>query len=306
MTSRLHSALIGAALIALAPLGASAADYTPGGADTCLKCHDADREVPVLPIFATPHGQPGDARTPFADKRCETCHGPGGEHAKRLKRGEERPPLLDFDPRKHDPAELDRSCLGCHDDRHRADWQGSAHQRGEVACVACHQVHAAHDPMREPAEQVARCTTCHRSEGVQLRQVSSHPLRDGAMACTDCHAPHGARSAEGALRAETVNQLCFDCHAEKRGPFLWEHQPASEDCTTCHRPHGSNNPALLERRAPLLCQGCHSASGHPSVAHSPNGLPSGTPSAYLLARSCSNCHSQVHGSNHPSGALLNR
>jgi len=48
--------------------------------------------------------------------------------------------------------------------------------------------------------------------------------------------------------------------------------------------------------------------GHPSVARTPAGLPGGGGggSAFLLAGSCLNCHSQIHGSNHPSGVKLMR
>lgn len=286
---------------------AHAVPFTPSGADTCLKCHDADTETPVLEIFATPHAARGDPRSPFADKQCESCHGAGGEHGKRLRRGEERPPLFGFDP-KHDGAKaIDGKCLACHDDAHRADWEGGVHQRAEVSCVACHDVHAKRDPMLDASAQVQTCSGCHRRELADFRKVSTHPLRDGQMSCGDCHAPHAARDEQGLLKRETTNQLCFDCHAEKRGPFLWEHQPATEDCGSCHLPHGSNHRALLERSAPLLCQSCHSQAGHPSVAYDTAGLPGGSaPSAFLLGRSCMNCHSQVHGSNHPSGAQLNR
>ena len=180
------------------------------------------------------------------------------------------------------------------------------HQRAEVSCVACHDVHVRRDPMRDALTQNQACTTCHRRTQADIRKVSAHPLRDGQMSCTDCHAPHGARDVAGLLKRDTTNQLCFDCHADKRGPYLWEHAPVTEDCSLCHQPHGSNHRALLERSAPLLCQSCHSPSGHPSVAYTSAGLPNGAPSGFLLARSCMNCHSQVHGSNHPSGAQLNR
>jgi hypothetical protein len=63
---------------------------------------------------------------------------------------------------------------------------------------------------------------------------------------------------------------------------------------------------MLTSRAPLLCQSCHSQSGHPSIAYDADGLPAGTPSQFLLGQSCMNCHVQVHGSNHPSGSKLMR
>jgi predicted CXXCH cytochrome family protein len=52
------------------------------------------------------------------------------------------------------------------------------------------------------------------------------------------------------LLEATVNDTCYQCHAEKRGPFLWEHAPVREDCTNCHSPHGSTQPSLLKARTP--------------------------------------------------------
>ena len=125
------------------------------------------------------------------------------------------------------------------------------------------------------------------------------------MVCTDCHDPH-ASVAEGALVRTTTNELCLSCHTEYRGPVLFDHAPVSEDCSLCHEPHGSIHPALLTRRPPLLCQSCHSQRGHPSIAFTEDSLPGGNPSAMVLERSCMNCHTQVHGSNHPSGFSLMR
>jgi DmsE family decaheme c-type cytochrome len=99
----------------------------------------------------------------------------------------------------------------------------------------------------------------------------------------------------------TVNETCYTCHAEKRGPFLWEHPPAREDCTNCHTPHGSIHTPLLKARAPWLCQQCHLAPMHPSTAYSGTGVPPRGAAQQILANSCMNCHSQVHGTNHPSG-----
>jgi DmsE family decaheme c-type cytochrome len=108
------------------------------------------------------------------------------------------------------------------------------------------------------------------------------------------------------LQEASVNETCYSCHAEKRGPFLWEHAPASEDCTLCHRPHGSNHLAMLVKRPPLLCQQCHSPAGHPSVAYTPDQAENEFNNRFMLARACLNCHSEVHGSNHPSGVTLHR
>jgi hypothetical protein len=63
---------------------------------------------------------------------------------------------------------------------------------------------------------------------------------------------------------------------------------------------------MVSLRGPMLCQTCHSQAGHPSIANEPDGLAGSTPSEYLLLRNCLNCHTQVHGSNHPSGSKLMR
>jgi DmsE family decaheme c-type cytochrome len=127
------------------------------------------------------------------------------------------------------------------------------------------------------------------------------------MACSDCHNAHGSTS-QASLNKPTLNQTCYSCHTDKRGPVLWEHAPVAEDCGLCHTPHGSPRQALLTKSTPLLCQECHSVSGHPSVARTGAALPGegAVGAIFVVAGSCANCHTQVHGSNHPAGAKLMR
>jgi DmsE family decaheme c-type cytochrome len=280
--------------------------YTSKGADTCLKCHDEDSAFPVLSIFKTRHAQRSDPRTPFASLQCEACHGPGGEHARKVRPGEDRAHIRDFGRgAKSTVEEQNGACLNCHEAATRTHWQSSAHARADVPCAGCHAVHATHDRVLTRAGQPEACFDCHTQQRMESHLAFTHPLRHGQMACTDCHAVHGSMQ-DALLIRPTTNETCFECHADKRGPFLWEHAPVTEDCTLCHRPHGSNHPALLTQRVPLLCQQCHSQAGHPSLPFTPAGLPPGMPSGFLLANSCTNCHSQVHGSNHPSGVKLMR
>jgi DmsE family decaheme c-type cytochrome len=137
-----------------------------------------------------------------------------------------------------------------------------------------------------------------------FNQFSAHPVRYAEMTCTSCHQPHDSLFPR-CLPNRRSTKL-DSCHAQYRGPFLWEHPPVAEDCNNCHNSHGSTNPSLLKLRPPLLCQQCHSSAGHPSIAYTGQGLPGHTPSAILLGGSCLNCHSHVHGSNAPSGADLSR
>lgn len=283
--------------------------YSEQGADTCLICHLQGAEDPALPILAPPrpdeffktkHAQVLDKRSPFAKEQCETCHGPGGDH---IEKGE--PPRY-FG--KNSPATVKESnaiCLGCHQDHSRIFWIGSPHERSDIACMSCHSIHFRDRTLISTEQATGVCYDCHAKQRSDFYKTSAHPIRYKKMGCSSCHNPHGAIGAN-LLTENRVNETCYRCHAEKRGPFLWEHAPVAEDCTLCHVPHGSNHGWLLNRRAPLLCQQCHSQAGHTSFALTPGSLPSGTASGYLLGKSCANCHSQVHGSNHPSGVKLMR
>ncbi len=279
--------------------------YSPKGADTCLTCH---QDEAVLPLFRTPHAVPSNPHSPFGEGQlqCEACHGPGGAHAGRVRRGQERPPVVRFGQDSGTPiAEQNAMCLGCHNDDVGFGWHSGAHPVDEVGCADCHDSHAAREAVQQTATQADVCFACHSMQRVQTQKAFAHPLQNGKMDCTGCHDIHD--DAAGSMLARlNVNDTCYQCHAEKRGPFLWEHAPASEDCTLCHAPHGANHPAMLTKRAPLLCQSCHSQAVHPSLPYGPEGLAAGTPSQFLLGQSCMNCHSQVHGSNHPSGSKLMR
>jgi len=288
---------------------AEPAEYSGKGADTCLKCHDEDNEYPVLPVFRTGHGERNDSRSPMAILQCETCHGPAGNHTEKVKQGEIRAPIRAFGSGAWTPVtEQNAICLKCHNDTNRINWHGGIHETESVACADCHQTHARRDPMLTARNQVEKCNQCHLKQKAEFYRRSSHPLRFDKMRCSDCHNAHGS-FGDKLIRTATKNELCNQCHAEKRGPVLWPHAPVLEDCTLCHNSHGSVNNALLNKRPPFLCQQCHNNAGHPSPLYSGDGLPGGSvPSQrkFLLARSCLNCHSQVHGSNHPSGVKLLR
>ncbi len=139
----------------------------------------------------------------------------------------------------------------------------------------------------------------------QMFRRSRHPIREGKVVCADCHNPHGS-PGPSQLAKNTVNETCYQCHAEKRGPFLWEHQPVREECTLCHDPHGSTQPRMLKVRQPWLCQQCHQEAFHPSTLYSGDDIPPVGAAQQLLMKSCTNCHSKVHGSNHPSGPRFTR
>jgi DmsE family decaheme c-type cytochrome len=281
--------------------------YSKNGADTCLGCHDDETATySGSAIFSSRHAQRGDKHSPFGEGglQCEACHGPGATHAK----GKKADQIFGYGKEsKSTPAERNTVCVGCHEGTSRTGWHAGAHERADLACTDCHKMHRERDAVLTKATQSPVCLTCHKQQRADFLKASSHPVRQGKMACSDCHAPHGS-SGPAMLVKATLNQTCTSCHAEKRGPMLWEHAPVTEDCSLCHTAHGSVRPALLSKSAPLLCQQCHEPSGHPSVPRTGNGLPAngGTGAIFVVAGSCTNCHTQVHGSNHPSGAKLMR
>lgn len=276
--------------------------YSRQGADSCLACHD---DAVTLGVFKTPHGVPTEPHSPFGtgQLQCEACHGPGGAHAGRVRRGEERPPLIGFGATALTPIrEQNQTCTECHAAEIDVGWQVGSHDSDNISCADCHSSHNSRDPILSSASQSAVCVDCHSAQRNAELKPYGHE-QNGQAGCDSCHSIHDA-DGPSALARFTTNQTCYQCHADKRGPFIWEHAPVGEDCSLCHAPHGSSHPGALTRRAPLLCQSCHSQSGHPSLANTPDGLASGTPSRFLLGQSCMNCHSQVHGSNHPSGSRL--
>ena len=276
------------------------AEYSKG-ANQCMSCHREGRDRAAHEVFLGAMGISGAEKSPFADGAhdCESCHGPSASHRKKQKDGTRPSPQVSFaDGTPTGPQ--NEVCMGCHSDGNRIHWTGSMHDEEEVACASCHEVHAQRDPVMDKLAQQEKCFSCHPRTRAETFRASSHPLRFGEMTCSDCHNPHNGAN-DFLLVRSTVNDTCYSCHAEKRGPFLWEHAPVSEDCTLCHNPHGSNHAALLKQRSPLLCQQCHSPGGHPATAYTSETEDNSFQNRFLLAQSCTNCHSQVHGSNHPSG-----
>ena len=207
------------------------------------------------------------------------------------------------------PAEVNGTCLTCHNRGTHAGWEGSTHEARNLSCTTCHSVHKpasfAHQLVKATETQL--CATCHRTQVAKTERAVAHmPVREGKMSCSSCHNPHGSISNVKALKAgSSVAELCITCHAEMRGPMLWEHAPVRENCATCHDPHGSSNDRMLVVRMPMLCQRCHIATQTSGDAVR-QGRDHRNKSNRMFGRSCVNCHSNIHGSNHPSGQFFMR
>lgn len=300
--------MLTAALLACSMLSLAAAQSPNAsgakrvGSEACKDCHEKEFKQ----YSSTGHGraEKDGAKLP-ATMDCESCHGPGSLHVE-ADSDKENPgfdTMVKFG--KLPAAQANASCLTCHSGGEQFYWKHSSHDRNNVACTTCHSMHGAKDPgqakLLKTESVTAQCITCHKSKHLTMSKSAHMPIKEGSMDCADCHNPHGT-ATKHQIRAASVNELCFTCHADKRGPMLWEHAPVKENCLTCHEAHGANNDKVLTGKRPFLCQRCHVAARHPSTLYDGPDLASNR----LFNRSCQNCHSQVHGSNHPSGRYLMR
>ncbi len=308
MRIKLAIATVALGLLGLvATVPAHAAGVDAAASARCVSCHDEDD----LPDWSrSAHAVTTDPRTPT----CVTCHGPSEAHPKSGK------PDRMFTKKAPTPvSERNGACLQCHQkDAKRAFWGGSQHESADLACSTCHKIHTNRDNVLTRATQPDVCITCHKEQRAQLAKPSHHPIPEGKMSCSDCHNVHGSVGPK-LVKRDSTNATCYTCHAEKRGPFVHPHEPVTEDCANCHNPHGSTVAAMLKARPPMLCQQCHTphVGGGVGAVGGQRGVfapaaPGQTSPAITnttggknvvniwQGRSCTNCHTQVHGSNNPS------
>ena len=285
---------------AVAPAPPPAAGQATGfvGDETCSGCHEPEANS----LRATLHGKAQNARTPAArnGQSCETCHGPGQAH---VDTGD-KTKIKRFTAMS--AKDINATCLTCHSKGSHAQWNGGMHDARNLSCATCHSVHS---PKSEKAQlktatSVQTCETCHKQETMKVKKSGHMPVREGKMDCTTCHTPHGSTNVRMLKVGNTINETCASCHAEKRGPFLHDHAAGRESCASCHDPHGSNNDRMLVAKEPMLCQRCHVSSRHPATIY--DGTQIAAASNRAIGRSCVNCHSQIHGSNHPAGSRFLR
>ena len=282
------------------------------GQEACKECHEKTYQQYVNSV----HNKRAISGTPAHREGCETCHGPGAEHVD--KGGGKGTGMFVFD-KKGDAEKRSAVCNSCHEDsKTLAFWNMNRHKRAGNACDDCHSVHKGVDKAMLVAKEPDLCFTCHQDVRFQFNKQSRHPVNEKfvshqKLTCSSCHDTMGAFVGDSVdsfssrlgtgrgkmLRADSTNELCYKCHAEKRGPFLWEHPPVEENCLICHDSHGSNHSKLLVRKIPLVCQSCH-IEGHPGSPYTNLHSFQGTATSgknRFFARSCLNCHTNVHGSN---------
>jgi len=237
------------------------------GAATCLECHvDFGGHRVRSEIHAD----------------CESCHGPGQLHVHTAEAE-----AIRF------PGSAD--CAVCHEPASRTlvHWAASPHAEAGVLCSDCHATHDRQPALlrssteldatlwRHAGSDTQLCLGCHADVAGELSLPSHHPVREGMVACADCHPPHGRLGDSPGPPTDT----CSGCHQEVMGPWIFEHPPVNEDCATCHRPHGATADSLLDATQPGVCVSCHTLAEAGAV-HQP----------YAFTTDCTDCHGAVHGS----------
>lgn len=278
-----------------APVGESRnAEYV--GEEMCLACHE-DYQLTPRQI----HARIESFEVRGHETGCEGCHGPGSAHVE-----------------DNDPSSIvrfaaggrgDEACMECHLTKGLSEWHASTHAAENVGCTDCHSIHPPKTAEARLAPQ-DRCRSCHGDVVAKFQLPSHHPVREGKLDCADCHDVHNSR--EGLLRtAMRPNDLCYSCHQDKEGPFIFEHEPVAEDCRTCHEPHGTTANNLLVANEPALCLQCHEFHFHAGYRAGDDDEvevggrefenPFGSPGMNIaFTTSCTRCHSKVHGSDLPS------
>ncbi len=266
----------------LAPVKASATNVSAyAGAETCALCHaDLSRKFADNPHsrLALLHGGSGVT--------CEGCHGPGQAH---VESGGDVTKIRQLS--KLTPKQVDTTCLGCHAGAH-PNFERSQHARAGVGCTSCHSVHSpGSEAQLLKVAQPQLCYQCHTDMKAAFSAPFHHKVNEGLVKCSDCHDVHGTFGNNNIRSTADQNAICTKCHAETRGPFVFEHATVKgEGCLGCHSPHGSQNARLLNvPNVNQLCNQCHS----PVAAGTVHGLNAGSADV----QPCISCHTMIHGSN---------
>ncbi|MFP6656102.1 MAG: cytochrome c3 family protein [Myxococcota bacterium] len=271
-------------------------DATAVGSETCSDCHSSEPDFYRV----------GHHRSAFFQDEtsagCESCHGNGSVHVDFFYENDEY--------EEDEPSDLigiedlggfssgERSalCQQCHQQDFPL-WPLSDHAQSGIGCWNCH-ADDLHSPPpgidAKPAELNAQsdndfCVQCHADVDAEFKLQYHHRVPEGQMNCADCHSIHGEAPTNAVLHGD--NARCYECHAEFKGPFVFEHLGTEESCDNCHAPHGSPNNKLLIANNNSLCVQCH--------FQGPTAFFGRVPHAEFLGGGalCYDCHSHVHGSN---------
>jgi DmsE family decaheme c-type cytochrome len=309
---RSRSVILSALLLFICFVGSLLAADTPSPIEgnlpelsrTCAQCH----EDVYKSFMGNVHARLKSFEYAGTPGGCEACHGPAQKHVDSGAKAD----IISFGEKG--AAEINALCGKCHRSGDFASWAHGQHARNGLTCTECHTVHKGNG--KPSTDEITLCGKCHEDARAQMFFPSHHPVREGKMQCSSCHNPHGTDGVGSLRTAERKNDLCYNCHSRYQGPFVYEHAPVMEDCGICHDAHGTAANNLLRQNEPFVCLQCHSLhfhagrvgdtgtqTIHPGTSDNPWGAQ-GWAKAY--GTKCSQCHSQIHGSDHPSQSLPGR
>jgi DmsE family decaheme c-type cytochrome len=233
---------------------------------------------------------------------CESCHGPGAAH---VDGGGDVTKIVSF--KKLTAGQASARCLSCHESNHETrNFARSEHNTNSVGCTDCHSTHQAKEKQGLlKAKTQDLCYSCHTEIRAEFSKPFRHRVNEGLVQCNDCHNQHGSNAGKQLKNTSAGDAVCFKCHTDKKGPFVYEHVPVkTEGCTSCHTPHGSANPRLLRvNQINLLCMQCHgpiasmgSTSGARTLQPNPSAFPQPTHNISAKYNACTLCHGSIHGS----------
>jgi hypothetical protein len=145
----------------------------------CFLCHST----------GTPRVEEGAIVPQEPGVRCETCHGPGAEHAA-------RPSLGNIvRPSRYTAAEMNQACGSCH---RKPAAKGDDTDFGNAWNARHQPLYLAQSKCFIKSEGKLKCTTCHPPHGGPTRSVCggchSKPrhraaIRPASRSCETCHMP---------------------------------------------------------------------------------------------------------------------
>lgn len=270
------------------PTSAAPDSSAYAGPGACKTCHEE--------IYngweKSPHWKTTlDAKGGPSHQGCEGCHGGAASH---VADPSDTSKLFLF--KKASAKEVTQRCLTCHaGGTQHMNALNSIHTRNGVSCTSCHSPH--HARSKEfllVKAQPELCYTCHLAKKAEFAMPFHHRVNEGLIQCSDCHNVHGTDGPKQVRASASQDQVCFTCHTDKQGPFVYEHAPVKTDgCGSCHLVHGGPNAHMLKvSHMNLLCLQCHTTSSF-------SGAP-GAPSFHNQAsffQACTLCHVAIHGSN---------
>lgn len=234
---------------------------------SCAQCH----EDMIASFKGSIHGE--------LNADCTDCHGYSAKH---IETGDyDKLMMVAF--KKESAISKTKQCLKCHTGSF-GQYMNGEHSKAGIDCTKCHSIHKGKNKTI-PKHPSKLCISCHIDVASEFELNEHHRIKEGIMECTSCHNPHvpATRQKLGGFKDE----ICFKCHRDKSGPFVYEHMGIkTEGCSVCHETHGSPNRHMLKHQSVReLCLSCHSE------------VPNWHLRFLTSDTNCANCHSSIHGSN---------